>query len=83
MTDEEYRIEKIKDYRRDILRHHSVEELRSRFVNREHPKSFDDTFMVMGAMIDSTLDYQQALWVGYEYLTDSKMLDLKYAHLFD
>jgi hypothetical protein len=83
MTDEEYRIEKIKDYRRDVLKYHTVDEMRRRFAER----SFDDTFAAMGLLIDPQLKFAigqaHTVWLGYEYLCDSKMLDLKYAHLFD
>lgn len=83
MTDEEYRIEKIKDYRRDILRLEGADRLRSRFANRD----FDETFRAMGLLIEPQLkfaiDQSLPVWLGFEYVCDSKMLDLKYAHLFD
>jgi hypothetical protein len=78
MTDEEYRIEKIKDYRRDILRlEGSTERLRQRFSER----TFDDVYREMGKLVDP--DSETPVWLGFEYICDSKMLDLKYAHLFD
>lgn len=62
MTDEQYRIEKIKDYRRDILRLHPVRELRERFARRD----FDETFAAMGKLIDP--ECETPVWTGFEYV---------------